>query len=459
MHGRRADKSHMKMIGRAIKNIENTGKISTSLLSGQLLSPDQSCRKMSHFLLNSCNTSSITSMLAATNSTEDFAFLRGGSAELGVKPLQPIDPTFDVDCLIARCIYDGHWREELCVLHTKEQYIALYAPLSKKPSVTVSFEEIMAARKCDESSACPLPGLHFLAIDTTWKCHYLAFLDADQRDNFMSRLSDALFHAGNGSVPSQFRKVLPEFESYRMSLETSLTGTAGKWRAVSTGKNSKHSKQRRVLNGRRMAFDLEPIISNCADAQEEIALYVEKLLRMALSFCPDTLNALESRFIEFLDQASRLRTLPLQVIDFSSKEAFCIFVNLYHLLLQHSLLLAVDGLPNMVRAKRRDSLHTHFFILQLVANLYKQRSVKHFKRCSCYEIGEDVFSLAELESCVIRGNTGRPSYIKPPFVDAPKKSRHLMYALSATDSRINFILVSKWIVLKILHQCFVSHIW
>ena len=78
-------------------------------------------------------------------------------------------------------------------------------------------------------------------------------------------------------------------------------------------------------------------------------MYVETLLRMALSFAPDTLDALESRFIEFLDQTCRLRTLPLQDIDFSSKEAFCIFVNLYHLLLQHSLLLAVDGLPNMVR--------------------------------------------------------------------------------------------------------------
>lgn len=342
----------MKIIRRAIKNIENTGKISTSLNSGMLVSPDQSCRQMSHILLNLCTLPSIQgsiALLAATNSTEDVAFLRGSSAELGVKPLQPINPTFDVDCLIVRCIYAGHWREELCVLYTKDQYIAFYAPLSKKPSVAVSFEEIMAARTCDEGSEnCPLPGLYFVAIDTTWKCHYLAFLEAKQRENFLSRLNDALFHAITENHQST-RHVLPEFESYRMSLETSLTGTAGKWRAVSTGKNSKHKKQRRILNGRRMAFDLDPIVRKGANPQEAIALYVETLLRMALSFSPDTLDALESRFIEFLDQTCRLRTLPLQDIDFSSKEAFCIFVNLYHLLLQHSLLLAVDGLPNMVR--------------------------------------------------------------------------------------------------------------
>ena len=71
-----------------------------------------------------------------------------------------------------------------------------------------------------------------------------------------------------------------------------------------------------------------------------------------------------------------------------------------------------------------------------------QRSVTQFKRCSCYEIGEDVFSLAELECCVIRGNTSRPSHIKPPFADAPKTSRpYRMYGISATDFRINFILV------------------
>jgi hypothetical protein len=360
VHGRRADKSHLKLIDRAIKNIESSGKFSTSLLSGMLLSPDQSCRKISNILSNMSNLPSIQdsiAMLATTNSTEDVAFLRGSSAELGVKLLQPIDHTFDVDCLVARCIYEGHWREELCVLHTKEQYIALYAPLSKKPSVAVSFEEIMAARTCDEGSPfCPLPGLLFVAIDTAWKCHYLAFLETKQRENFLTRLNEALFHAVNESDPSQSRQILPEFESYRMSLETSLTGTAGKWRAVSTGTNSKHKKQRRVLNGRRMAFDLKPIVSKSEDSLGEIALYVETLLKMALSFSPDTLDAVESRFIEFLDQTSRLRTLSLQDIDLSSKEAFCIFVNLYHLLLQHSLLLAVDGLPNMVRVEQNSEL-------------------------------------------------------------------------------------------------------
>jgi hypothetical protein len=76
-----------------------------------------------------------------------------------------------------------------------------------------------------------------------------------------------------------------------------------------------------------------------------------------------------------------------------------------------------------------------------------QRSATQFKRRSCYEIGDDVFSLSELECLVIRGKTSRPSRITLPFVAAPKKSKaYIIYALDATDYRINFLLVSSDLV-------------
>lgn len=62
-------------------------------------------------------------------------------------------------------------------------------------------------------------------------------------------------------------------------------------------------------------------------------------------------------------------------------------------------------------------------------------------RTHCYEIGSDVFSLAELECCVIRGNSSQAYHPRPPFVGAPKNSRaHFCYALESFDPRINFIL-------------------
>lgn len=62
-------------------------------------------------------------------------------------------------------------------------------------------------------------------------------------------------------------------------------------------------------------------------------------------------------------------------------------------------------------------------------------------RCTCYEIGGDVFSLAELNGCVIRGNLSRPIAPKSPYVDVPKKSNaYRFYALDRVDTRFNFVL-------------------
>lgn len=357
VHRKRSDKSQMKMIGRALKNIEGQGNFSTSLLAGQLLASDQSCRQVSKILSSISNGTSLGSqdamtMLASTTSTLDVSFLRGGSAELGIKPLIPVDPKADVDCVVARCIYEGKWREEYCVLYTNDQHLAFYAPLAKKPSLAVSFDEIISARVlCDEdTSSCPLPGLYTMAIDTAWKCHYMTFVEIKERDNFLKQLNDALFHMNESHQPPH--KIAQEFESYRMSLETSLTGTVGKWRKLSASKKTKDKKQRRVLNGRKMSFDVISVSdkkdTDKKNAQKKFALFVENLLRMALSFSPDGLDASDSRFIEFLDETSRLRTMNLHDIDLASKESLCIVVNLYHCLLQHSLLLAVDGLPNKV---------------------------------------------------------------------------------------------------------------
>lgn len=243
---RKSDNRNLKEIGKTIKNIEGL-HFSTSLLSGQLLAPDQSCRKVSKILSDISSapgSQDAISLLATTNSIQDLAFLRGSSAELGVKALRPVDAKSD-EFVIARCIYEGRWREELCVLYAKDQHIMFFAPLAKRPSLAVSFDEIISARFCEETPLCPLPGLYTLAIDTAWKCHYLTFLEHAQRESFLRTLNDALIKVESGVDSKQARKVAPQFESYRLSFEASLTGTAGKWRSVSTGKKSKHKRQRR----------------------------------------------------------------------------------------------------------------------------------------------------------------------------------------------------------------------
>ena len=363
----------MKIIASILrKNMKGQGNFTSDIHSGQLLGPDRSCRKVSQILSDISNNTSqpvldAISSLVENNSAQDLAFLRGGSAELGVIPLKPVDKKSDSDFIGARCIWDSRWREELCVLYTKANHLAFYAPLTKKPSLVVGFEEIISVRKCNPTIG-PLPGLLLLSIDTAWRCHYVAFLDEPQRDNFVKKMNDALFYAESqsnltGKASEKRAGQAEEWESFKMSLETSLTGSVGKWASVSTGKKSKQKKPRRILNGRRMMFDLDPVTetpkvgSNRSNIQDQVATYAESLLRMSLSFSPGALNSKQSNFIEFLDEASRLRSLPMHEIDFSSKEAFCIFVNVYHCLLQHALLLAVDGLPDKVRRKYFCSLN------------------------------------------------------------------------------------------------------
>ena len=103
-------------------------------------------------------------------------------------------------------------------------------------------------------------------------------------------------------------------------------------------------------------------------------------------------------------------------LDFQAEETVVIFVNIYHCLLQHALLLL--GPPS-------------------------KHSVSHFMRCVCYEIGSDVFSLTELEHCVIRGKLSPPSSNRSIFVEPAKSSEGFRkYSLACVDARINFVLHS-----------------
>jgi hypothetical protein len=184
------------------------------------------------------------------------------------------------------------------------------------------------------------------------------------------------------------------------------------WAEVQSGKKT---ITRTILNSRRMDFDLnEDYLKETGGPGK----FVENLLSTALSFSLSSLEKDPEGLVTFLDAVSYLRLLPVVEIDRSGVDAFCLFVNLYHCLLQHSLLLAVNG-----------PLH--------------RRTVTQFMRASCYEIGGDVFSLAEIQGCIIRGNMSRPISAKPPYVEVSKKSNaYRYYALQYTDPRVNFVLVS-----------------
>lgn len=105
-----------------------------------------------------------------------------------------------------------------------------------------------------------------------------------------------------------------------------------------------------------MAFDVESFYPSSGSIEDEssakktiydaIVRFSEEVLAKALSISLNTMEKDIEGFARFLDLTSRLRDMPLNLLDLNSREAFCIFVNIYHCLLQHALLL--DGAPSKV---------------------------------------------------------------------------------------------------------------
>jgi len=395
------------------KSIEAMASISNSLLAGELAPFDKSCYVLSELLrLHSSHSSPSRSLqllsIQLSKSTDfDRWFLRGKPSELGLVASKKHERVILSEGIVARCLWESRWREEVCLI--SESSLDFYSPLSRKP-FTISHLDIQLVRRVNkdenvkQNTLLPLPGLKLLAIETAWRCHYIAFVDDHARELFHSVLDGAML--GHKSKNKNHTHTDVWKAHIWQDFQPPIGGR--KWANLSS---SKKSRPRVVLNDRRMAFDCEPF-HDSKDIENVIARFVEDLLGQALSISLKNLEV--KNLVGFLDNASRLRKIPLKELDMSGRQSFCIFINIYHCLLQHALI--TNGPPT-------------------------KKSIGQFMLSHCYEIGQDVFSLAELESCVIRGNMSKPVYSKPPFVTTPSQSReHLIYALGAVDPRINFLL-------------------
>lgn len=394
-------------------------KVQHYFLAGELSPLDHSRYTLSKILEHHCSPPSssdlpLVSMHLGKPSELDLWFLQGSSRELGLVTSKKHEKIIG-EGIVARCLWESRWREEVCLI--KSACIEFYAPLLRKP-FSVSHLDIQLVREVDKDETMnPLPGLKLIAIETVWRCHYLAFLDENTRDLFQSTLDGAIlgYKSKNSSHTSNAdawtARIWQDFQP-------SISGY--KWASLSLSKKSKRPKPRIVLNDRQMAFDCESFDQNGVERgqlQVIIATFVEDLLRQALSISLTNLEDSHSDFLVFLNNTSRLRKIPLSLLDMSSKQSCCIFINIYHCLLQHALI--TSGPPT-------------------------KKSIGRFMRSHCYEIGDDVFSLSEIESHVIRGNMSLPIQGKPPYVISPpgRSKDHLVYALGVVDPRINFLLNS-----------------
>ena len=427
-------KDHHIVLSRTMKQIGKTkqkAKVWLSepprVLAGQLSAPDQSCRIASHVISRMSSSASdgneeVASILAeqiADQSDLDRSFLQGGAAQLGVVCNEK---ELLFDCLTARCLWDSHWREEWLGIY--QDSVVFFAPLTKKSALQLAAMDIRKVRLlCGSTELSPLPGYPIAVIETAWQCYYSAFPNQEVRDMFIEKLNGIIMPTSEMDDCSRaLENALREkdlwkarfWQGFQDSAESTLSGGKRKWAKVPSGKKM---LDRSILNGRRFGFDVDAWLDDDLDDEmARMSAFAAELLSTALSITTTTLENNPGAFVKFLDMTSQLRSLPLQRLDLARPEAFCMFVNIYHCLLQHSLVVTVSG------------------------PLYK-KSVGHFMRTTCYEIGGDVFSLAELQYCVIRGKMSKPTISKFPYLEAPRKSAaYRFYALDYTDPRVNFVL-------------------
>ena len=411
-----------KAIKRVEKNesqLESNSDAFSDNIAGELSASEQSCRTVSKMLSRMSSVtptspaaSEFSPLLASHLEIEsdlDVMFLQGSSLELGVVPLEEQDSSGLVfDCIVARCLWESHWREEWCGVY--HESIKFYAPLTNVPCLEVPYEDIKAIRMVDPKTN-PLPGAAILAVESSWLIHYIALGRKETRQILKIKLEELINKLCDLGGPPQTERDIELskarlWQDLQRSLEASRLIGRGKWAQISSGQKRTN---RVILNNRRMVFDLYA-------SNEEMESLVEGLLSTALSFTLNSLQDHPEELSSFLNNCSKLRGLSLQDLESASPSTLCTLVNLYHCLLQHALLFTPNG-P------------------------LTKRTYENFMRTCCYEIGEDVYSLAELNSCIIRGHMSRPTISKPPYIEAPRRSAsYRSLALRTTTPHLNFLL-------------------
>ena len=297
-----------------------------SFLAGQLSAPEQSRRSVSKMLSRisdlepesnaSGHFSALLSSQVERESEQDGWFLQGGAIQIGVVPEKedPLKGNLIHECLLARCLWESHWREEWCGLY--ERSLAFYAPLARKPSFEIACSDIQSLRLLDTARS-PLPGYPLLVIETAWRLHYVAFSSEDTRLTFLLTLEDArslLSKSADPALSSERELSKARFWlGFQSSVESSLSSGRGKWAEVASGRRM---KRRIILNNRRMVFDLQP-------ETKDANTFVGELLSTSLSFSLNSLAEHPESLVNFLDSTCQLRTISLHDIDPTNSSSFC----------------------------------------------------------------------------------------------------------------------------------------
>jgi len=352
-----------------------------------------------------CGTSQTKNLIAQYFCKQQIidSWFMTGTVDLAVLP-----PSNSHVFSCARAIWETHWAEEVVFLTPIS--LLFYSPSAKRNSphsFALAFKDIISVSTLPNNDNFPLPGYYIIAIETLGRFYYVAFRTNQSKDRMVNVLMNQINITNIGPNMKQ-RARLDSPDSYVLF--------GGQYQPAT----------RRILNARKFSFNLTP------KKEEQYWKFSARLLKLAIEIDPSAydndsdvvrttykfngtgLDLNTDKLATFLNDIVYLKTLDMSKINLQSPEALCFFVNIYHTLLIHSRLLFKP--PN------------------------KQNWPMFFGNNS-YEIGGDVFSLAELEQCVIRGILSRPrlqSKHEAPLIVA--SDDHYNYGLGAADQRVHFII-------------------
>jgi hypothetical protein len=293
----------------------------------------------------------------------------------------------------ARAVSDHHWLEEW--IEITDHYIFFHHPDKQKAHFRISLQSIVEV-KCLPSEDAPLmPPFSFIAIGTLGRTIYLMFPSQVDCTDWVDLIT------GTGLI------IMRNASEQRSSLDSQSTCSDHSMAFDNPAdeflqESSLWSyKQRRILNGRKFSFRCRNVQTN------DPASLVEDALVRAFEQSDGDFD--ERSMVGFLDSAAALKDVDVNHLDEMERLAF--FLNLYHLMIMHAFL--VLGPP--------DSTF---------------KSISYFNTIA-YQCSDDIFSLTELEHCILRAAMNYPSQFVSKFV-LPKSQ--FRFALSQQDYRINFAL-------------------
>eukprot|EP01041_Mallomonas_annulata_P003245 gene3245-6422_t len=355
----------------------------------------------------------------------DDALLKGGSSEripYGNNEKEKLLPKLSL-CTI-RALWDSHWRQEIVQIFPS--FIGFHLPYL----TPIDWKYI--------------PGFHIIRLETMGKIHYLAFKDILIKEDFItcllfqiSRISgsdnihiprginrgdprnDFILHNAkwtpNNRIILNARLFLFDNNSLdnysHFTYEESLGSHDSNGNSSCNSNNIDNYNHNSCVNGNNDS-NLE---AGCGDGGESYWDFSSRLLRLVAALDPSCCDEPQS-LIFFLNETVSLHRIDLSAIDYSSVSAVCFFVNIFHTLLLHA---------------------------RLLLNIPKGSNWGHFFSVVSYEIGSDVFSLQEIEQCILRGKLSLPSYIPQYWpCTLPLTDEHYKYSVLKSDQRMNFLINS-----------------